>query len=392
MQFAAGQDRINAIHQYQRKKHMPLNSYGVLKGRPIARKLGAGASPHYQVHIVDDHFDYRIAVNVKSKLNPSELEYLVVEDFAHPVLEQLPGLELGFTETERAPGSLSLDYIRANLFNRDRMKPLPHNVPGPDNDLNEKIDAVMQRAISDEHALVYAFGERWGPERDRKDKHFGFLPGNGIHDIHMNQGNSQNFRAQDGVWQDGGLLIHFPAAGGAPESWTAVFLKFQSQAWHTDDVNGHALAGPPPIEPPIDPPPPDPPTDPPPIDPPPDPPPPDPPSTDPPATEPQGNIRIVAALVNPIGPGPEAETVTILNRTAEEISLDLWSLADRNKRKQVLGGSIAAGAAQVIALSADVQLSNKGGIITLLNAQGLKVDGVSYTKTQAGREGWTVVF
>ena len=58
----------------------------------------------------------------------------------------------------------------------------------------------------------------------------------------------------------------------------------------------------------------------------------------------------------------------------------------------MLGGSIAAGAAQVIALSADVQLSNKGGIITLLNAQGLKVDGVSYTKTQAGREGWTVVF
>ena len=360
---------------------MPLNSYGVLKGRPIARKLGAGSSPHYQVHVVDDHFDYRIAVNVKSKQNPSELEYLVLDDFEHPVLEQLPGLELGFTETERAPGGLSLDYIRANLFNRDRMKPLPHNVPGPDNDLNEKIDAVMQRAISDEDALVYAFGERWGPERDRKDKHFGFLPGNGIHDIHMNQGNSPNFRAQDGVWQDGGLLIHFPAAGSAPERWTAVFLKFQSQAWHTDDVHGHALAGPPPIEPPIDPPPPDPPPVPPP----------------PPFVEPRGDVRIVAALVNPIGPGPEAETATILNRTAEEISLDGWSLADRNKRKHELGGSIAAGAAQVIALSgavqlSGVQLSNKGGIIALLNAEGLKVDGVSYTKAQARREGWTVVF
>ena len=353
---------------------MPLNSYGVLKGRPIARKLGAGASPHYQVHIVDDHFDYRIAVNVKSKQSPSELEYLVVDDFAHPVLDQLPGLELGFTEIERAPGGLSLDYIRANLFNRDRMKPLPHKVPGPDNDLNEKIDAVMQRAISDEDALVYAFGERWGPERDRKDKHFGFLPGNGIHDIHMNQGNSPNFRAQDGVWQDGALLIYFPAANGIAESWTAVFLKFQSQAWHTDDASGHTIAGPPPIDPPS----PDPPIDPPP--------------RDPPFVEPQGDIRIVAALVNPIGAGPEAETVTILNRTAEEIPLDRWSLADRNKNKQVLGGSIAAGAARVIALSNDVQLSNKGGIITLLNAQGLKVDGVSYTKAQALPEGWTAVF
>ncbi len=32
------------------------------------------------------------------------------------------------------------------------------------------------------------------------------------------------------------------------------------------------------------------------------------------------------------------------------------------------------------------------GLITLLNAQGLKVDGVSYTQAQAQREGWTVVF
>ena len=60
---------------------MPLTKYGVLKGRPIAKKLGAGSSPHYQVHIVDDEMDYRIAVNVKSKLSPSELEYLVVDNF-----------------------------------------------------------------------------------------------------------------------------------------------------------------------------------------------------------------------------------------------------------------------------------------------------------------------
>jgi len=37
-------------------------------------------------------------------------------------------------------------------------------------------------------------------------------------------------------------------------------------------------------------------------------------------------------------------------------------------------------------------MSNKGGLITLLNAQGLKVDGVSYTKEQAKNSGWTIVF
>jgi hypothetical protein len=39
-----------------------------------------------------------------------------------------------------------------------------------------------------------------------------------------------------------------------------------------------------------------------------------------------------------------------------------------------------------------VQLGNKGGAITLLDANAVKVDGVSYTAAQAQRDGWTVVF
>jgi len=44
-----------------------------------------------------------------------------------------------------------------------------------------------------------------------------------------------------------------------------------------------------------------------------------------------------------------------------------------------------------VALSQEVQLANQGGIATLLNRDGLKGDGVSYTKAQAQEEGWTVV-
>ena len=62
-----------------------------------------------------------------------------------------------------------------------------------------------------------------------------------MHDIHMNQGNSAKFKNDDGVWQDGGLIFHFPGLS----QWVAVFLAFQSQAWHTDDLTGHALPAPP---------------------------------------------------------------------------------------------------------------------------------------------------
>ena len=83
---------------------MPLARYGVLKGRPIRTRIGEGQSPHYQVHIVDDTTDYRIAVNVKSKLSPSELLYLVDEDFDHPILAELRLLPAGFTSLQSRPG------------------------------------------------------------------------------------------------------------------------------------------------------------------------------------------------------------------------------------------------------------------------------------------------
>ena len=56
----------------------------------------------------------------------------------------------------------------------------------------------------------------------------------------MNQGNVGRFRSDDGVWQDGGLLFTSPRT----DQWAAIFLKFQSQTWHTDDTHGPPDPGP----------------------------------------------------------------------------------------------------------------------------------------------------
>ena len=69
---------------------------------------------------------------------------------------------------------------------------------------------------------VYAFGQRWGPEPQTRDKIFNFLPGLGIHDIHMNQGNVPPFLGDDGVWQDGGLVLQFPST----QQWVAISSRF----------------------------------------------------------------------------------------------------------------------------------------------------------------------
>jgi hypothetical protein len=39
-----------------------------------------------------------------------------------------------------------------------------------------------------------------------------------------------------------------------------------------------------------------------------------------------------------------------------------------------------------------IQLSNSGGIISLLNKEGLKVHGVQYTKNDVSEQGRTIVF
>jgi uncharacterized protein YukJ len=335
---------------------VPLERYGVLKGSVVdARREDDPDSPHYQVHVGADSTSYRIAVNVKSKMSPSELLFLVDDRFRHPVTAGLPGLPQGFTELQREPGSLALDFIRGNLFDRLGMRPLLHNLPGPDNDLSDQVEHYVARARLEPDSEVYAFGERWGPEQDNRDKIFEFLPGNGIHDIHMNQGNHPQFARDDGVWQDGALIFHFPST----DQWVAVFLAFQSQAWHTDDSTGHAITEPGPVPGPA---------------------------------EPDRVVRIVGALVNPIGPAPEPETVTLLNTSPKHVALAGWQIADRLKNVQSLAGTIAAGAALTVPVRPPVQLGNKGGIITLLDDRGLKVDGVSYTEQEAQLEGWTLVF
>lgn len=336
---------------------MPLASYGVLVGRPVDRRTGSGKNPHYQIHVVDETTDYRIAVNVKSQESPSEVEYLIDDRFAHPLLEPLAALDWGWHVLPARPGGVAIDLIRANVADRDDFVPLPFNVAGPDNDLNEKVDAQIQRAMADEDAVLYAFGERWGPEKV-KDKIFGFLPGNGVHDIHMNQGNVPRFAKDDGVWQDGALLIHFPTQN----QWVAIFLKFQSQTWHTDDRTGHRLGEE--VAPP---------------------------AVLPSAQNPDGTVRIVAALVNS-KKSPEVESVTLVNASPTDVSLAGWSLADKEKKRFPLKGSIPAGASLQIRIGKPMELSNNGGIISLLNDDGLKVDGVSYTREEASNPGWTIVF
>jgi len=104
------------------------------------------------------------------------------------------------------------------------------------------------------------------------------------------------------------------------------------------------------------------------------------------------SVRIMAALVNPIGPERGNETISLLNASANDINLGGWVIKDKANGKQPLQGTLVAGATVRIPLTNSVKLGNKGDTLSLFDTEEKLIHQVSYSKQQAQEEGWTVVF
>ena len=109
---------------------------------------------------------------------------------------------------------------------------------------------------------------------------------------------------------------------------------------------------------------------------------------------PEFHVRIVAALVNPSGHDPGRESVTLLNAAPDEADLSGYAVRAPNGGTFTIESlTLAAGATERVALPKDVApLSNKGGDVALLDPAGEVAHQVSYSRSEAKRQGWTVVF
>jgi len=346
---------------------MPIKNYGVWVAKPVRvsaeRAEQDPKTPHIHLFYDDGSggdFDNarRASINVKSSSELSELVFWLVQDFQHPIVDELLGLEMGFHNIPSQPGGLALDYIRGNLIDLNKGRILPHDQPGSFDDIIDYVMPELEAAIK-RKATVYLFGE---PYDDLQ----------GIHDIHMNQGSKGRFKKYNGIWQDGGAIIHFPDVN----LFNAIFIAFASQAVNTND-EGHSSPGSQNFAQLL--------------------------------TQQDGNddviipddqrVAIVAALVNPVGgdnqPGftGRPEMVYLLNRSTQGVSLNGWSVVNKNNQAHVISDDIwlAPGEVRSVAMR-KTPLSNQGGLISLLDKSGNKVDGVSYTKKQAKKEGELLIF
>jgi uncharacterized protein YukJ len=224
---------------------MPIANYSVLVGDPTSGKVVTGASTHYQITMQANGGPFTVAVNIQS-VDGSDVLYAIEENFTPPDEAGLLALPTGMTALKSAPGGLALDYVRSTvdgapmmpMITLQQMTLLPQLLSkGSEEErmmnrvrasaLQNAVVTLLNMTIADKNGTIYAFGSAYA-DSGKVD---------GIHDIHMNQGNPvNNHGADNGVWQDGALVIHLPSKG----TWTAVFIAFQTESWDTDSAGNPA--------------------------------------------------------------------------------------------------------------------------------------------------------
>ena len=199
---------------------MPLRSYGVLKATILDRRLATARTDHYQLLCGVGTTRWRVSINAHSDVPPSDVSTPAAFATTPPARSAQGGLA-----RIAAGGGAGLRPRQA--LPARALPPLPLSRPA-------RATTSTSCSTCTSRAAPACTRSASRGARTRRDPFFGFQNGRGIHDVHQNQGNIRRYQRDDGVWQDGGLLVERDGA------WTAILLRFQSQSWRTDDATGHA--------------------------------------------------------------------------------------------------------------------------------------------------------
>ena len=205
--------------------------YGILRGRiDVFKREDDFSTPHLQIRVVDSHNQaWRVPVNVLSGDQSLVIFHRLDPLQNHPILAALPQVATGFTLLMPAARSATsaLDYFRAPLFDWPTGVAVPHTGLGANDDLQDVLVTYLKQ-LRDQNGALFAFGAKFpepGQRPDPRPIDHEFQTVQGMHDIHMNQGNASpgRFAKDNGVFQDGGLVLQFCSR------YVGLFLRFATQ-------------------------------------------------------------------------------------------------------------------------------------------------------------------
>ena len=167
------------------------------------------------------------AINVGTNDADDLLNYRLVFDYHHPVIQDLKAADPGFHDLTNVDALPALDFLRSDVLAETgdwRASDVMDGTEDPEP--VRSLKRLLHRAFK-AHADLYIFGRTYTSG------------GPGIHDVHMNQGSSGAFlnngrddhNDHNDVWQDGAVLVDL----GQPE-WAGYFTAFTQQQVPTDDL------------------------------------------------------------------------------------------------------------------------------------------------------------
>ena len=222
---------------------MPLSDgYGVVVGTLSDHFIddpdNEGNWPHYHIEVDTPEGRYDCVINLKSKTDV-KVQYRDFRNVDSAYFQNILQLPDGFHSLSSSPTTGALDHLRHSGL-KDPLSSCRVRWPflwpriwrrrrcsctrwWKENGVN--LIQLMKFYL--EHVeRIYVFGEPYSS-------------GLGVHNVHMNQGDpvSSQFSAENGIWQDGGVIYQY----SAPEPRLSVMLtKFETQSFVTDD-SGHPL-------------------------------------------------------------------------------------------------------------------------------------------------------
>ncbi|KAL4744899.1 hypothetical protein BDW72DRAFT_212001 [Aspergillus terricola var. indicus] len=332
---------------------MPLDNYGVWKAHPVRYHVERRGTrtPHLLLYYRDNGGgEFESAINIKSgDRQESRLVYWIDEEISdRRLIERLANFKTGYHSLDDvepdSPDDIRLDYIRRNLFDVNTGRVLPHDIPGPNNDIIDVLEPRIKAAI-DQGATVHIFGEPYNSQE-------------GMHNVHMNQGNIATYSGDDGVFQDGALVFYFPES----HQWLGVFLAFASQAVHTGDGSGHAISRVTWKDVLLD-------------------------------DLVENSVIITRAAVNSPASENQRQSVTLANLMNRRIPLSGWKIRNSSGAEQVLPRDAVLPSMGTKDFDIpNCPLSRDGDTIMLLDGDGLKVAGVRYNSQHGNTQDKPITF
>jgi Uncharacterized conserved protein (DUF2278) len=215
---------------------VPL-TYGVLKCRVVSdsqlKATRRRQETQYHLHTAleialqdGSTAQWDSAINVGTNDADDLLSYKLVYDFRHEIVAMLQAAKPGFSDLTGTGQLPALDFLRSRVLSATGQW-RPSGVMDGSQEA-EPIPSLLRllRAAQANRYDVYVFGRK-------------YTDGDGIHDVHMNQGSTGQFlnngvddrNDHNDVWQDGGVIVDL----GKPEL-AAYFTAFSQQLVPTDNL------------------------------------------------------------------------------------------------------------------------------------------------------------